>query len=94
MSLVGDQEAETEKEIKALIKKKAADPRFKQFHMDIALHGDYMYFTDLKNNAVERFNWKKAKAEGEKGLKVEQYGPAEFYSLIYMYAVTEESYCL
>ena len=69
----------------------AANPRFKQFHMDIALHGDYMYFTDLKNNAVERFNWKKAKTEGEKGLKVEQYGPAEFYSLIYMYAVTEET---
>ena len=27
-----------------------ANPRLKQFHMDIAVHGDYLYYTDLKEN--------------------------------------------
>jgi hypothetical protein len=67
-----------------------ANPRLKQFHMDIALHGDYLYFTDLKNNAIERFNHVAAK-EDAKHLKIETYGPAEFHSLIYMYAVSEDS---
>ena len=29
-----------------------ANPRLKQFHMDIALHGDYLYFTDLKEHGL------------------------------------------
>lgn len=63
-----------------------ASVREKQFHMDLALHGDYLYFTDLKHNAVERFNVKEYTPE-KPNLKIETYGPSDFYSVVYMYAV-------
>ncbi|CBY14574.1 unnamed protein product, partial [Oikopleura dioica] len=67
----------------------AAMPRVKQFQMDVETFGDYIYYADLKHNAVERINRKVFKETGKLD-RPQQYGPGEFFSIASLHIVTDE----
>ena len=63
--------------------------------MDVETYGDFIYYADLKHNAVERINRKAFKETGKLD-RPQQYGPGEFFSIASLHIVTDEvnsSFC-
>ena len=72
-----------------------ASSKTQRFHMDLTYYDDYIYFNDLKETYIERFNRAEAKKNmkekpDEAAVKPEKYGSSDFYSLVYMHAIPED----
>ena len=57
--------------------------------MDVETYGDWIYYADLKHNAVERINRKTFKETGNLD-RPQQYGPGEFFSIASLHIVTDK----
>lgn len=68
----------------------AAMPRVKQFQMDVETYGDWIYYADLKHNAIERINRATFKETG-KLERPQQYGPGEFFSITSLHIMKDEA---